>query len=179
MEPTLPFSVESGVKEEQDPIASASSSSRLSNLSSSSRRLRHISPPPSSRLGSQRNGIGTGQAQSTPQKFTNSEAFHSITSTSPAVSTDVVQRTSAQTAGGVTHAYNAIRGIVFLWKWFCFGYFCVTILVKFRHFTVWRNSRSVEFNGLLSMQVATALNNPGTDNYINRRSRVYSFHSSR
>jgi hypothetical protein len=162
MEPSLPFSTDPGIKEDQDltssGLASASSSSRLSNLSSStSRRLRHVSPPPSSRPTSQRKGLGTGQAQLTPQKSTYPEAFHNVSSASPALSTNEGHRTSSQTTVAVTNAYKVIRGIVFLWKWFCVGYFCITILDKLTHLTIdWRNSQSAVIgDSLLSMVAIT------------------------
>lgn len=157
MELSPPFSVDPSQKEEPGLSASASSSSRLSNLSSSSRRLRHVSPPPCSRSALQRKGLGTGhQSQLTPHKPT-SETFHSNTlSTSSAVTTDETHHNSPLTAVAVVRTYKVIRGVIFLWKWFCIGYFCVTLLDKLRHLIVdWRNFQAHEFEAHLSMIVGT------------------------
>ena len=161
MELSLPLSGEPGVKEESDLGASASSSSlRLSNLSSSSRRFRHVSPPPSSRIGSQKKSVGTGQSQLTPHKSVYTETFHNTvnvpTLSSSAVPSDEVHRT--QTASAITQACKVIRASIFLWKWICIGYFCVAIFDQLQHITAnWRNFRPLELEGFPSM----VLGSPG------------------
>ena len=160
MELSPPLSVDPAVKEESDLPASASSSSlRLSNLSSSSRRFRHVSPPPSSRLSSQKKGLGTNQSQLTPQKPTYTETFHntvtlSASSLSAVPNDEVHHRASARTTAIITEAYKVVRASVFLWKWICVGYFCVAIFDQLKHITAdWSNSRPLGLEDVLSMTV--------------------------
>ena len=165
MEPSLPSSIDSGVKEDSDLTASASSSSlRPSNLSSSSRRFRHVSPPPSSRLGSQKKGLGTSQSQLTLHRTTYPETFHNTvtmsTSISSVVPSDEVHRTSTQTPAAATQAYRVARASVFLWKWICFAYFCLAIFNKLKYITAaWYISRPLELEGFLSMMIVSSLDN--------------------
>lgn len=139
MEPSISMPIEPAVKEELGLTASASSSYRLSYLSSSSRRVRRISPPLVSSHIIQKKGSETHSPS--PPQISGSSLFKLFRPPSLLIPNEELQHASQRPAPMRMH--KVIRGIFLLWTWFSIGYFSVSIFGALKTpKTGWRDQRS-------------------------------------